>query len=91
MRLDQPETQIGAIWRDARSRFGQGGPFLFGRYSAADAMYTPVASRFRTYGVDLPEAASGYADRVLQSRAMQRWLAAAESETEVLEGEEAGQ
>ena len=42
-----------AIWKDTRARFGQGGRFLFGAFSNADAMYAPVATRFRTYGVDL--------------------------------------
>jgi glutathione S-transferase len=57
----------------------------------ADAMYAPVVLRFRTYGVDLPQAANGYAERILESRATQHWLAAAESETEVIAGEEVGQ
>ena len=54
-----PETvetdirRIIALWRECRSRFGAGGPFLFGEFSAADAMYAPVASRFRTYIPDL--------------------------------------
>jgi glutathione S-transferase len=41
--------RIIALWQDCRRRHGSGGPFLFGRFSAADAMYAPVASRFRTY------------------------------------------
>ncbi len=45
--------RIVALWRDCRSNFGAGGPFLFGDFSAADAMYAPVASRFRTYVPDL--------------------------------------
>lgn len=45
--------RIVAIWQDCRARHGSGGPFLFGRFSAADAMYAPVASRFRTYLPDL--------------------------------------
>ncbi|HET6629408.1 MAG TPA: glutathione S-transferase family protein [Woeseiaceae bacterium] len=81
--------RIFAIWSDCAERYGGG--WLFDRYSVADAMYAPVVLRFRTYGVDLPQAARGYADRVLQSRALQKWLAAAESETEVLEREEIGQ
>ena len=47
--------RIVAIWRDCRARFGAGGEFLFGAFSAADAMYAPVASRFTTYGIDLAE------------------------------------
>jgi glutathione S-transferase len=81
--------RIFAIWSDCAERYGGG--WLFDRYSVADAMYAPVVLRFRTYGVDLPQAGRGYADRVLQSRAIQKWLAAAESETEVLEREEIGQ
>jgi glutathione S-transferase len=46
-------SRIVAIWKDCRSRHGSGGPFLLGRFSAADAMYAPVASRFRTYLPDL--------------------------------------
>jgi glutathione S-transferase len=45
--------RVCAIWRDCRTRFGADGRFLFGRFSAADAMYTPVATRFRTYAVEL--------------------------------------
>jgi glutathione S-transferase len=69
--------RIGAIWRDARSRFGKGGTFLFGRYSAADAMYTPVAARFRTYGVTLDPICQAYADAVLAWPAFLAWQAAA--------------
>ena len=51
--LEADIARIAAIWRDTRARFGQGGPFLFGAFTCADAMYAPVATRFRTYGVDL--------------------------------------
>jgi glutathione S-transferase len=65
--------RIGTIWREARSRFGQGGPFLFGPYCAADAMYTPVAARFRTYGVTLDPACQAYADAALAWPAFLAW------------------
>jgi glutathione S-transferase len=65
--------RIGAIWREARSRFGEGGPFLFGSYCAADAMYTPVAARFRTYGVTLDATLQAYADAVLAWPAFLAW------------------
>lgn len=81
--------RIFAIWSDCAQRYGGG--WLFGTFSVADAMYAPVVLRFRTYGADLPDPARTYADRVLQSHAIQEWLAAAESETEVIEREEAGQ
>jgi len=46
-------ARIQEIWRDARARFGAGGPFLFGTFSAADAMYAPIVSRFETYGIEV--------------------------------------
>ena len=70
--------RIVAIWRECR------GPFLFGGFGAADAMYAPVVLRFRTYAVDLPPACRAYADRVLALPALQQWMRDAESETETL-------
>jgi glutathione S-transferase len=81
-------ARVTAIWRDARSRFGQGGPFLFGRYSAADAMYTPVASRFRTYGVELDPTCQAYADAVLSWPAFLAWRAAALEEPWIIPEDE---
>jgi glutathione S-transferase len=77
------------IWSQCRKQYG--GEWLFGDFSIADAMYAPVVLRFRTYGINLPDAAAGYARRVLESASMQEWLAAAETEIEVIEREEVGQ
>src|ERR1700689_1059754 len=49
-------ARIDAIWSDCRARFGAGGPFLFGAFGAADAMYAPVVWRFRTYAVKVSAA-----------------------------------
>jgi glutathione S-transferase len=76
-------ARIEAIWNECRSRNAHGGPFLFGAFSIADAMYAPVASRFRTYGVALHGAAAGYIDTILALPAMQEWIADAHAETEV--------
>jgi glutathione S-transferase len=70
--------RIVAIWQDCRARHGAGGPFLFGRFSAADAMYAPVASRFRTYLPDLAPygddgAARAYVDAVLAMAEIAEW------------------
>jgi glutathione S-transferase len=54
-------------------------------------MYAPVVLRLRTYGINLPESAGHYPHRLLQSEAMQDWLLACETETEVIEREEVGQ
>lgn len=83
--------RIFAIWSDCHHRYRAGGDWLFGRFSVADAMYAPVVLRFRTYGINLPDSAGSYPARLLESRALQDWLAAAESETEVIEKEETGQ
>ena len=79
------------IWSDCHRRYGDTGSWLFGDFSIADAMYAPVVLRLRTYGINLPESAAHYPQRVLQSEAMQSWLLACETETEVIEREEVGQ
>ena len=76
-------ARIEAIWNECRRRHGPGGPFLFGAFSIADAMYAPVASRFRTYGVALGGAAAQYAGAIHALPAMKEWIAAAHAETEV--------
>jgi len=82
-------ARIVAIWTGCRERYG-GGDFLFGDWCAADAMYAPVVLRFRTYGINLPESAGFYPRRVLESEAIQQWLAAAECEVEVIDEDEKG-
>jgi glutathione S-transferase len=74
-------NRIEAIWRDTRSRFGAGGDMLFGRFTIADAMFAPVASRFRTYGVTLGETTNAYAEALLALPAMKEWTAAANAES----------
>ncbi|MGH6918745.1 MAG: glutathione S-transferase C-terminal domain-containing protein, partial [Geminicoccaceae bacterium] len=75
---------VTAIWRDCRTRFGAGGPFLCGAFSIADAMYAPVASRFRTYGVELDPPCQAYADAVLALPSFLEWQAAAQREPWVI-------
>jgi len=76
-----PETladiqRIQDIWNSCRSRFQNDGPFLFGRFSIADAMYAPVALRFQTYGVAPAGAAADYTRTILDLPAIQDWIAA---------------
>jgi glutathione S-transferase len=73
-------ARIQGLWRDCRATFGNAGPFLFGRFSIADAMYAPVVSRFVTYGVPLEGAARDYAEAVQAWPAYRRWLEAARAE-----------
>ena len=78
--------RICAIWHEARNLFAAraAGPFLYGAFSAADAMYAPVATRFRTYSFALDSESQTYADAVLGHPAYQAWLAAATAEPWVL-------
>lgn len=73
-------ARVCALWRDCRTRFGQDGPFLFGAFSNADAMFAPVVSRFTTYAPDLPDDAKAYMAAVQALPAMQAWTAAAKAE-----------
>lgn len=81
-------NRITAIWRDCRARFGEGGDFLFGTFGIADAMYAPVASRFRTYKVEVDAEAQHYCDTIWGLPALQEWLAAARNEPMVIEDSE---
>ncbi|AEF23516.1 glutathione S-transferase family protein [Pseudomonas fulva] len=69
--------RIVALWAGCRERFGQGGPYLFGQLSIADAYFAPVASRLRSYGVQLPADAAAYVETIFQWPAFQRWHQAA--------------
>jgi glutathione S-transferase len=73
--------RIVALWRDARDRFGEGGPFLFGTFSAADAMYAPVVTRLDRYGWAVDADTKAYMDAVLALPAMVAWTEAGRAET----------
>ena len=75
-------ARIQALWADARARFGipAGGPFLFGAFTIADAMFAPVVTRFQTYGVAVEAETRAYMDAVLALPAMEEWTAAAKDE-----------
>ena len=78
-------VRILTLWAEARARFGQGGPFLFGTFGAADVFYAPVVSRFLTYGIGVPGFAQAYMQAVWEHDWMQQWIAAAEAEDWVIE------
>jgi glutathione S-transferase len=90
----QPDDVVGnvqridALWADCRKRFGQGGPFLFGGFGAADAMYAPVVSRFHTYGISVGASARAYMAAVMALPAWQEWRRAALAEPWVMKGNE---
>lgn len=78
-------ARITALWSDARARFGAGGDFLFGAWSAADIMFAPVVTRLLTYSIPLPDDAATYCAAVMAHPAMVEWVAAANDETWIIE------
>lgn len=80
--------RIEAMWTDCRGRFGAGGPFLFGRFGAVDAMYAPVVSRFHTYAVAVAPATRAYMDAVMALPAWREWHDAGVREPWVLAEDE---
>ena len=73
------------LWAEARSRFGKGGPFLFGSFCAADIFYAPVVSRFISYGVPVPGFAQAYMQAVWEHDWLRQWIGAAEAEEWVIQ------
>lgn len=76
--------RITWLWRDCRKRFGGAFPkddgFLFGTFGAADAMYAPVVTRLKTYGVKLDSDTEAYCNAVLAQPALKEWIDAAGNE-----------
>jgi len=81
--LQAEVSRIDELWGDLRRRYGEGGPWLFGRFSIADCLYAPVGFRFNTYGIELANEAKTYLEFVLDHPLMQDWLNCAKSEEEV--------
>jgi glutathione S-transferase len=85
-------ARVNAIWRDCRARFGEkdasGAPFLFGRFSAADAMFAPVTARFTGYGVTADDIGQAYIAAVQGTKGFQSWRLAALAEPWIVEEDE---
>jgi glutathione S-transferase len=77
--------RVQEIWSGCRGDYGQGGPFLFGTFSGADAMYAPVVHRFRIYGVDVKGAAADYMRAMQAHPAFEEWNADALKEMWAIE------
>ncbi|MGO9049378.1 MAG: glutathione S-transferase family protein [Xanthobacteraceae bacterium] len=81
-------ARIDAIWNECRSRFGAAGPFLYGAFGAADAMYAPVVWRFHTYAVEVSATARDYMHALMALPAWKEWRDAAHREPWVLPHDE---
>ena len=88
--LERDISRIMDIWRECREAAADSGPWLFGSFSIADAMYAPVALRFHTYGIEMPNVVRHYLETVLQDGDISEWIAAAREEVEIVEAGEAG-
>lgn len=76
--------RITLLWDQARTRFGQGGDYLFGAFGAVDIMFAPVVTRFRTYSIPLPSGAADYCEAVRAHPFMVEWTEGAAAETWVI-------
>jgi glutathione S-transferase len=89
--LEADIKRVAAIWKDTHARFGKGGPFLFGAFTCADAMFAPVATRFRTYGVDLASfgddgSAADYGATILAMPEIAEWTEGATQQSRQASG-----
>lgn len=88
--LDADIERVEEIWIDCRRAYGSAGPWLFGEYSIADAMYAPVVLRFNTYGAQLSDTARWYFATVLEDGALQEWVKEAQGEPWKTDSEKVG-
>ena len=82
-------ARIQEIWADCHARYGKNGPFLFGTFSGADAMFAPVVHRFRTYAIPVAKDAQPYVDAMMSLPAFQEWTRDGLAETLLIERLEA--
>ena len=78
-------ARIEDIWRDCRDRYGSGGPFLFGRFGAAGAMFAPVVTRFHTFAVPVAAETRAYMETMMAMPAFVAWVEAGLAETWIIE------
>jgi glutathione S-transferase len=78
-------ARVQEIWADCHRRYGKEGPFLFGAFGGADAMFAPVVHRFRTYAIEVNGEARRYYDAMMSLPAFQEWTRAGLAETLVIE------
>jgi len=82
-------ARIEQIWNECRARYGKSGPFLFGAFGAADAMYAPVVHRFRTFAIEVGPVAKAYMETMMAHPAFAEWTKSGLAETLVIERVEA--
>jgi glutathione S-transferase len=78
-------ARVQQIWTECRARYGKSGPFLFGAFGGADAMFAPVVHRFRSYAIAVTPDVRDYMDAMMSLPAFQEWTRAGLAETLVIE------
>ncbi len=78
-------ARVQDIWTECRERYGNSGPFLFGDFCAADAMFAPLVHRFRTYAIAVTPVVQRYMDTMMALPAFKEWTAAGLAEKLVIE------
>jgi len=84
----QDIDRITKLWEFCSTNYGNGGPWLFGEFSGADAMYAPVVLRFTGYDIKLSGFAQEYSQMVMENKYMQEWIAAGKQETQIIDFDE---
>jgi glutathione S-transferase len=74
-------ARVEEVWRDCRQRYARSGPFLFGAFTGADAMFAPVVHRLRTYAIDVGAEAKAYMETMMALPAFREWTEAGLAET----------
>jgi len=78
-------ARVEQIWIECRERYGKFGPFLFGAFGGADAMFAPVVHRFRSFAIAVAPEAQAYMDTMMALPAFQQWTSAALAETLIID------
>jgi glutathione S-transferase len=82
-------ARLEELWAECRAEFaGEDGPFLFGKFCAADAMFTPVVSRLETFAIPVKKATRDYIDAVLATKAFVKWKEDSAEETSIVAEDE---
>jgi glutathione S-transferase len=78
-------ARIQEIWTECRARHADAGPFLFGAFSGADAMFAPVVHRFRIYAIEVAPPVRDYMATMMALPAFAEWTKAGQAETLIIE------
>jgi len=88
LNVQQDIDRIVTLWEYCHTNYGNGGPWLFGQFSGADAMFAPIVLRFIGYDINLSGFSADYVNMVSKNKYMQEWVEAGKKETHIIESDE---